>query len=87
MLVEIVAPDRLHATADDMPLGADIILHERGFRFTPYDVLGEFGGRTWRLRCVDDNKLEDDGTIHDTIEMFFFGVHVATMALKVRIER
>jgi len=36
MFVEIVGLDRLHVTADDMPLGADIILHEKGFRFTPY---------------------------------------------------
>jgi len=29
MFAELVAPDRIHVTGDDMPLGADIILRER----------------------------------------------------------
>ena len=41
MFVEIVSADRLHVTADDMPSGANISLHERGFRFTPYYILGD----------------------------------------------
>lgn len=87
MFAEIVAPNRLHVTADDMPLGADIILHEKGFRFTPYYILGEYSGRKWRLRCVDDNRLDGNGIIHDRIEIFFFGVRVAEMRLVVKIER
>lgn len=87
MFVEIIAPDQLHVTADDMPLGADIILRERGFRFTPYYILGEYGGRKWRLRCVDDNQLDENGMIHDRMEMFFCGMCVATMKLQVSIER
>ena len=87
MFAEVIAPDRLHVTADDMPLGADIILHEKGFRFTPYYVLGDYGGRKWRMRCVDENQLDENGVIHDRIEMFFFGVRVATMKLVVRVER
>jgi hypothetical protein len=87
MFAEMVAPDRLHVTADDMPLGADIILHERGFRFTPYYILGKYGGRRWQLRCEDDNRLDESGIIHDRIEMFFFGVRVAEIRLMVRVER
>lgn len=83
MFVEIVASDRLHVTADDMPLGADIILSERGFQFTPYSVWVNHQGRRWQLRCFDENRIDDTGTIHDTIRMFFHGLNVATMYLTV----
>src|SRR5215831_1711250 len=50
MFAELLAPDRVHVTANDMPLGADILLFEDGFRFTPYLVLATYKGRTFRLR-------------------------------------
>lgn len=83
MFVQIVAPNRLHVTADDMPLGADIILSEKEFRFTPYYVWANHQGRRWQLRCLDENSIDEAGTIHDTIRMFFHGLEVATMHLTV----
>jgi hypothetical protein len=87
MFVEIVSTERLHVTADDMPLGADIILHEKGFRFTPYYVWSYYRGRRWRLRCIDENLVDESNTIHDIIKMFFFGLPVATMRLRVTVDR
>ncbi|HWX20699.1 MAG TPA: hypothetical protein VN578_12440 [Candidatus Binatia bacterium] len=79
MFAELVAPDRIHVTADDMPLGADIFLYEQGFRFTPYHAWGCFHGRRYRMRCHDECVLDAQGRIQDTIRMYFFGVPVATM--------
>lgn len=87
MFAELVAPDKIHVTADDMPQGADIILRADGFRFTPYHILGEFGGIKWRLRCTDDNRLDETGTIHDRIKMFYLGLPVAEMRLTVKVDR
>jgi hypothetical protein len=87
MFVEVGGPDRLHVTADDMPLGADIILHEKGFRFTPYYIWSRYKGRRWRLKCIDENLIDKTGTIHDTIKMFLFGLPVATMRLTIRVDR
>lgn len=83
MFCELVAADRIHCTADDMPLGADILLHERGFRFTPYYALGahRHGGHTYRLRCLDECRLDDCGSLHDTIDMYYCGFRVATMRI------
>jgi hypothetical protein len=81
MFAELVAPDRIHVTADDMPLGADILLHERGFRFTPYHAWGSFHGRLYRMRFTDECVLDADGKIHDTIRMRYHGVPVATMLI------
>jgi hypothetical protein len=83
MFAELVAPDRIHVTADDMPLGADILLHERGFRSTPYYALGaqREGGRVYRLRCYDECTLDDRGFLHDTIGMYYRGFPVATMRI------
>lgn len=83
MFAELVAPDRIHVTADDMPLGADILLHAKGFRFTPYHALGanRDGGRVHRLRCLDECQLDDAGFVHDSIRMYYWGVPVATMRI------
>ena len=81
MFAELVAPDRIHVTADDMPLGADIHLHEHGFRFTPYRAWGSFHGRRYRMRFHDECVLDEQGRIHDTIRMYYFGFPVATMFL------
>ncbi len=83
MFVEQVAPECLHVTADDMPLGADILLDEKGFRFTPYYISAQYKDRRWQLRCFDENVIDENGVIDDTIEMFFWGLHVATMSLSV----
>ena len=87
MFAELVASDRAHITADDMPQGADIILDEKGFSFTPYYILGDFGGRKWQIRCLDDNRIDENGVIHDKIKMFYFGLRVAEMNLTVNVER
>jgi hypothetical protein len=87
MYVEITGSDRLHVTADDMPLGADIILGQKGFRFTPYYVWSYYKGKRWRLRCFDENLIDESGAVNDRIRMFFFGFPVATMRLKVTVDR
>jgi hypothetical protein len=81
MFSEIVAPDRLHVTADDMPGGADILLHEHGFRFTPYWVIATHRGVTVRLRGFDECTLDEDGFVHDTVRMYFCGLPVVVMKL------
>ena len=87
MFAQLVAPDRIHVTADDMPLGADIELHERGFRFTPYLAWIEYRGRRFRLKCFDDNVLDDEGMIHDTVRLYWYGLPVATIRIHIRVER
>jgi hypothetical protein len=83
MFCELVAPDRIHCTADDMPLGADILLHDGGYRFTPYYALGapRDGGRTYRVWCRDECRLDAEGFLHDTIQMYAWGFPVATMVI------
>jgi hypothetical protein len=79
MFCELVASDRIHVTADDMPLGADIHFHEKGFRFTPYYAWSGLGRRKWLVQCLDDNVLDDDGRIHGTVHMYRSKVRIATL--------
>lgn len=81
MFAELVAPDRIHVTADHIPMGADILLHEGGFRFTPYYALVPYRGRLYRLRCLDECCVDQAGFLHDTIRMFFWSFPVATLRL------
>src|SRR5262249_11567732 len=88
MYCELVAPDRVHVTADDIPLGADIDLRADGFFFRPYDALAPFAGRHVRLRLYDACRLDPDGSVHDTIEMTYLGIPVATLKIgPIRIVR
>jgi hypothetical protein len=88
MFCVLVAQDRVHVTADDMPLGTDIDLRDDGFFFRPYHALAPFAGRHVRLRCFDECRLGGDGFVYDTIEMTFLGIPVATLRLgPIRIER
>ena|GEM_PF-1544846 len=87
MFAQVVSRERLHVTADDMPLGADIILGENGFRFTPYYIWSRYKGITWRLRCMDENLVDEMGTVHDTIRMFLCRFPVALMRMSVNIDR
>jgi len=88
MFAELVAPDQIHVTSDDMPLGADILLHAQGFRFTPYRAWGSFHGRVYRMRFVDECILDEQGFIHDTIRMFWLGLPIATMRIgPIHIDR
>ena len=81
MFAELVAPNRIHVTADDMPLGADIMLCEAGFHFTPYYILAPHRGRVYRLRCFDECRLDGRGFLHDTIKMYFCGFPVGQMLI------
>jgi hypothetical protein len=87
MFCRLVARDRVHVTADDMPGGADLQLSERAFVFRPYHLWTPYRGRRWWLRCTDENRVDDRGTIHDTIDLYFLGLHVARMSLTATAER
>ena len=81
MFCELTARDRIHVTADHMPLGADILLSERGFAFTPYRVVVEHRGIRLQLRCLDENTLDPEGRVHDRIRMFWHGIPAGELRL------
>jgi len=81
MFAELLAPNRIHLTADDMPFGADIFLLEKGFDFSPYYVLAPYAGQIFRLRCFDQCRLDEQGRVHDNIRMYWWGFPVARMYL------
>jgi hypothetical protein len=74
-------------TCDDVPGGADILLHERGFRFTPYLFRTPVARRHMLVRCIDEASLDDQGILHDTIKMHDAGIHLTTMTMAIVIER
>ena len=83
MFAELIENDRVHLTADDMPLGADILLHENSFAFTPFAVLVRY----WRfprwvfsVKCVDTCTIGDDGLIYDNIRVSKFGFPIANIS-------
>ena len=81
MFSELIEPDRIHVTADDMPFGADICLTENGFTFTPYRLLAEYRGFTVQLRCLDECNVDGEGRVHDRLRMYWHGVCVGELRL------
>ncbi len=52
--MSIIGPGRLHMTSDDVPGGADILLSDTGFRFTPYLFRSRLGRGYIVARCLDE---------------------------------
>jgi hypothetical protein len=85
--IRILEPGRLHMTSDDVPGGADILLDAKGFRFTPYLFRSPVGRGHMVVRCLDEARLDERGILHDTIRMYYAGMHLATMAMAIEIDR
>jgi hypothetical protein len=82
-----VAADRIRIIAPEMPGGATIQLRADGYDFMPY----KYRFKAWLLsvtiRCYDINRLQADGTVMDSIQMRWLGLPVASMTMRVSIER
>jgi hypothetical protein len=87
MFMEQTAPGFVHATADDMPLGAELELAENGFRFRRFRSWLAWRGVRFRLGCASEARLDGDGVLRASIWLDFWRVPVATLRLAIRIER
>ena len=85
--VEIIDERRLHVTSDDMPGGADILLSEHGFTYTPYVIRVRRGPFRIRLRCHDVTVVEEDGVIRDRIKMSWLGLPQGTLTMSITADR
>jgi hypothetical protein len=86
MFMELVAPDRVRATADDMPLGADVVLTRDGFRFERFRSWLVYGGVRFRLGCRSEAVLDADVVLRGQVELDLLRVPVARMRLAIRVE-
>ncbi len=84
---EIIDKHRLHVTSDDMPGGADILLSEHGYTYTPYAILVRNGPFRIRLRCRDVNVVDEGGVIHDRVEVSWLGLPQATLTMTIHVDR
>jgi hypothetical protein len=86
MFMELVAPDRVRATADDMPLGADVRLTADGFRFERFRSWLVYRGARFRLGCSSEAVIGSDGVLRGTARLDLLRVPVATLRLEIRVE-
>jgi hypothetical membrane protein len=84
---QLVAPDRIHVTADDAPDGTDLLLEEGGYRIAPYRFLVAVGPLRFALWCREEHRLEPDGTIVDAMRLRWHGLPVARITIRARAER
>lgn len=87
MFMEQVAPGLVHASADDMPLGADIELDENGFRFRRFRSWLLYRGLRFRLGCQSATRAGPDGALHAELHLDLWRLPVATLRLAIRVER
>jgi Protein of unknown function (DUF998) len=83
---QLVAPDRIHVTADDMPDGAEVALGEDGFGVAPFWWTVPIGPVRWPLRCREESRFESDGTFVETFHLRSFGLPAGRMTFRVRSE-
>jgi hypothetical protein len=87
MRARLVAPDRVQTTGDDMPSGAEVQLHERGFTFRPYLLALRAGRLRLRVRCRDRCWLDGDDVLHDEIRMSWLRLPLGKVTMRLRHER
>ena len=87
MFMEQTGPGRVHATADDMPLGAELELDASGFRFRRFRSWLLYRGVRFRLGCTSETRVAPDGTLHATIDLDFWRLRVATLRLELHATR
>jgi hypothetical protein len=83
---QLVTPDRIHVTADDMPDGAEVALGEGGFGIAPFWLTVPIGPVRWPLRCREQSRFESDGMFVETFHLRSFGLPAGRMTFRVRPE-
>jgi hypothetical protein len=85
MFMEQVAPDRVRASADDIPLGADVALTRDGFRFERFRSWLPHRGVRFRLGCTSEAVLGPDGVLRSVVRLDWLRLPAATLRLAIRI--
>ena len=87
MFMEQTGPGRVHATGDDMPLGAELELDAGGFRFRRFRSWLVYRGVRFRLGCTSDTRVAADGVMRAAIRLDLWRISVATLHLVIRVDR
>ena len=87
MFMEQTAPGRVRATADDIPLGAEVELDAGGFRFRRFRSWLRYRGVRFRLGCASETRVAADGALDATIRLDWLRLPVATLRLEIRVLR
>src|SRR5262245_18915214 len=72
--MERVGVGRYRATADDMPLGADVVVEDRRHRYETYRSWTRFRGWMVRVRAREDGVLLEGGSIEGVILVWWHGI-------------
>ena len=86
MFMQLVALGLVHATADDIPLGASVRLDERGFRFERFRSWLVYRGVRFHMRCESEARLDAPGALSGEVRLYFLGIPAATLRLAIRVE-
>ena len=87
MFMEQLAPGLVRASADDMPLGAEVELSADGFRFRRFRSWLVYRGVRFRLGCRSESRVGPDGVLGAEVRLDLWRLPVATLRLAIRIER
>jgi hypothetical protein len=87
MFMELVGAAHVRATADDVPLGADVTLTGDGFRFERFRSWLLYRGVRFRLGCRSHARLDEAGLLRGELRLDCLRIPVATLRLEIRIER
>ena len=87
MWMEQTGPGRVRATADDIPLGAELELDAGGFRFRRFRSWLVYRGVRFHLGCTSDTRVAADGVMDAAIHLDLWRIPVATLRLTIRVER
>jgi hypothetical protein len=84
-LAQLVAPDRIRLTYDDLLGGSEVRLHPNHYTLSPYLMAVSVAPLPVPLlvRCVDRCELASDGSLLDTIDMAIAGVALGRQVMRL----
>lgn len=85
MFMELVAPNRVRATADDIPLGANVVLTADGFRFERFRSWLAYRGVRFRLGCSSEAVMGADSVLRGSVRLDLLRVPMAEMRIEIRV--
>lgn len=75
-------PTHVHATASELPDGADLTIDDDGYRLAPFRLAVPVGPLRFTFHCREQPLRQTDGTIVDTITATWLGLPIARLTAR-----
>ena len=78
------SPTHIRVVSSDTPDGADVLIDDDGYRVVPFRMTVPLGPVPFPVRCYDSARVEDDGSLIETVDLRFGRIPLARVVMRAR---